>query len=137
MASYERTLEDTLEGLIEALSYISVNSVPVLNWGDVTNDRALPCVSVRVLPRERIAPNDTKYRLRVEVVAYRHMGDDPNQTTSGKALDDIFEAISTWAHALTAAGLSVDGIVNVEGIEEINDSIHSKGVSFEVYETIP
>ena len=137
MASYERTLEDTLEAAVEALAYVAANSVPVLNWGDVSSDRALPCISVRVQPRERVAPNADYYRLICEVVAYRHMGDDPNQLTSGKALDEIFEDISTWAHGLTAATLSVDGIVNVVGVEEINDSIHSKGVSFEVYETIP
>ena len=137
MASYERTLEDTLEAAVEALTYIAANSVPVLNWGDVTADRVLPCVSVRVQPRERIAPNADYYRIVCEVVAYRYMGDDPNQITSGKSLDEIFEDISTWAHGLTAATLSVDGIVNVAGIEDIQDSIHSKGVSFEVYETIP
>ena len=137
MASYERTLEDTLEAAVEGLTYISTNSIPVLNWGDVTADRALPCVSVRVNNRERIAPNADFYRLVVEVVAYRHMGDDPNQTQSGKALDEIFDSISDWAYALTAVAISVDGIVGVEGIEEINESIHSKGVTFEVYDTIP
>ena len=137
MASYERTLEDTLEAAVEGLTYISTNSVPVVNWGDVSADRALPCVSVRVNPRERVAPNADFYRLVVEVVAYRHMGDDPNQTASGKALDEIYEDINVWAYALTAATISADGIVGIQGIEEINDSIHSKGVSFEVYDTIP
>jgi hypothetical protein len=136
MASTERTLEDTLETALEALTYITANSVPVLNWGDVTSDTAYPCVSVRVQARERVAPNADYYRLVVEVVAYRYMQDDKNQVTSGKALDEIFAEISTWAHGLTAAGLSVDGIVGVAGIEDISDGIHSKGVSFEVFETI-
>lgn len=137
MASTERTLEDTLEAAVEALTYITANSIPVINWGDVTADRVLPCVSVRVQPRERIAPNADYYRMVCEVVAYRHMGDDPNQVTSGKSLDSIFAEISTWAYGLTAAGLSVDGIVGITGIEEMADGIHSKGVSFEIYETIP
>ena len=135
--SVERALEDTLEGLVEGLTYITANSVPVLNWGDVSADTVYPCVSVRVQPRERIAPNADYYRLVCEVVAYRYMQDDKNQTTSGKALDEIFAEISTWAHGLTDAGLSVDGIVGIAGIEDISEAIHSKGVSFEVYETIP
>lgn len=135
--SYERALEDTLEAALEALTYIAANSVPVLNWGDVSADTTYPCVSVRVQPRERIAPNDTKYRLLVEVIAYRYMEDDTNQTTSGKSLDEIFAEISTWQQGLTAAGLSVDGLVPIAGIEELQDNIHSKGVSFEVYDTIP
>jgi len=100
MASYERTLEDTLEAKLEALTYITANSVPVLNWGDVTSDTAYPCVSVRVQPRERLAPNADYYRLTCEVVAYRYMQDDKNQVTSGKALDEIFAEISNWAHGL-------------------------------------
>jgi len=135
--STERALEDTMEAQIEALTYISDNGVPVLNWGDVSADTAYPCVSVRVQPRERIAPNADFYRLPVEVVAYRYMQDDKNQTTSGKALDDIFSEISTWAHGLDKDDLSVDGIVGVVGIEDISEAIHSKGVSFEIYETIP
>ena len=44
MASYERTLEDTIEALVEGLTYITANSVPVLNWGDVSADTAYPCI---------------------------------------------------------------------------------------------
>ena len=33
MASYERTLEDTLEAAVEALTYITANSVPVAYTG--------------------------------------------------------------------------------------------------------
>ena len=137
MASYERTLEDTIEALVEGLTYITANSVPVLNWGDVSADTAYPCISVRVQPRERIAPNDNKYRLVVEVVAYRYMEDDKNQITSGKALDEIYEDLNVWCFALTKTDLSCDGLLWLPGIEEISDTIHSKGVSFEVYDTIP
>jgi len=132
MASYERTLEDALEAEVEALTYIAANSVPVLNWDDQSADRVLPCVTVRVQPRQRIAPNADYYILLVEVVAYRHRGDDANQTVQ----DAIYDDLATWAQALTAAGLSVDGIVNGAGIDETNEDYHYRGVTFEVYDTI-
>lgn len=130
--SEERTLENALIVLLEALTYINANSVPVRNWDDEAEERALPCVTVRVAPRERIAPNADYYRMPVEIGCYRHRGDDPTQAVQ----DQIYNEVADWAHSLTKDGLGVDGILWNDGTEDLQDSIHLRGVSFEIYDTI-
>ena len=118
---------------VSALTYITANSIPVRNWDDQDDARAFPCVTVMVAPRERIAPNADFYRLTVEVIAHRYRGDDPNTT----ALDAIYNDIADWANAIDAvADFSADGITFNPGLEEIQDNTHSRGVSFDIYDTI-
>ena len=131
--SEERTLENALIALLQALPYITAQSIPVRNWDDQDDARALPCVTVRVAPRERIAPNADFYRLPVEVGCYRQRGDDPNQTIQ----DQLYNEVADWAHAIDAvADLSADGITFNPGTEDLQDSIHLRGVSFDIHETI-
>jgi hypothetical protein len=129
--SEERTLENALAVLLRALTYITANSVPVRNWDDEDDTRALPCVTVRVAPRERVSPSANFYRFPVDVVCYRHRGDDPNQAIQ----DSLCNEVADWAHSLTAAGLSVDGIIWNAGTEDLQDSVHSRGVSFDIFNT--
>ena len=131
--SEERALENAIITDLQALAYISANSVPVRNWDDQDDARAFPCVMVRVAPRERIAPNADYYRLNCEVVCGRHRGDDPNQTVS----DQIYNEVADWANAIDAAAeFSADGVTYNEGPDEVQDSIHLRGVSFDIYDTI-
>lgn len=132
MASVERTLENALIALIEAITYVSANSIPVKNWDDQSAERVLPCVTVRVMPRHRISPNNPYYRLGVEIVCYRARTKDANQATN----DALYDALVDWFYPLTAATLGIDGIVPTESIEELDDSIHYKGIAFDAYETI-
>ena len=132
-ASEERVLEDALIVAIEALTYINANSIPVRNWDDQATARALPCVTVRVSPRERVAPNASFYRLPVEVVCHRQRGDDPNQAV----LDLIYNEVADWANGIDAvADFSADGITYNPGVEDVQDHIHSRGTSFDIYDTI-
>jgi hypothetical protein len=94
-ASEERVLEDALVVLLEALPYITAQSIAVRNWDDQTPDRVLPCVTVRVSPRERIAPNADFYRLPVDVICQRQRGDDPTQAVQ----DLLVSEVSEWAYA--------------------------------------
>ena len=93
--SEERTLENAIITALQALTYITAQSIPVRNWDDQDDARAFPCVMVRVAPRVRIAPNANYYRFPVEVVGARHRGDDPNQST----LDQLYNEIADWAYA--------------------------------------
>jgi len=130
--SEERTLENALAVLLRALTYITANSVPVRNWDDEDDARALPCVLVRVAPRERISPSAAYYKFAVDIVCHRHRGDDPNQATQ----DALFNEVADWANTLTAAGLSVDGILWNPGTEEVQDAVHSRGISFDIFDTL-
>jgi len=131
--SEERTLESALIAAVSALTYITANSIPVRSWDDQDDARALPCVMVRVAPRSRVAPNADYYLLNCEVVVARHRGDDPNQTVA----DQIYNEVADWANAIDAAAdFSADGITYNDGIEDLQDSIHSRGVSFDIYDTI-
>ena len=93
--SEERALENAIITDLQALAYITANSVPVRNWDDQDDARAFPCVMVRVAPRERIAPNADYYRLNCEVVCGRHRGDDPNQTV----IDQVYNEVADWTYA--------------------------------------
>jgi hypothetical protein len=131
--SEERTLEAAIIADLQALPYITAQSIPVRNWDDQDDARAFPCVMVRVAPRVRIAPNANFYRLPVEVVGCRHRGDDPNQST----LDQLYNEIADWAGGIDAvADFSADGVVMTDGIEDVQDSIHHRGVGFDIFTTI-
>jgi hypothetical protein len=131
--SEERTLENAIITALQALTYITAQSIPVRNWDDQDDARAFPCVMVRVAPRVRIAPNANYYRFPVEVVGARHRGDDPNQST----LDQIYNEIADWVNSVNVVtAFSADGITFNDGIEDVEDSIHHRGVSFDIYDTI-
>ena len=51
--SEERTLENAIVAAVSALPYITANSVPVRNWDDQDDNRAFPCVAVRVAPNSK------------------------------------------------------------------------------------
>jgi len=131
--SEERAFEDAIIAALEALPYITANSVPVRNWDDQATTRALPCVAVRVAPRERIAPNADFYRFGVEIGCYRHRGEDENQAVQ----DQIYNEVADWANDIDAlADFSADGITYNPGNEDVDDKIHLRGVSFDLYDTI-
>ena len=132
-ASEERDLEDAIITEVGLLTYINANSIPVRNWDNQATARDFPCVSVMVQARERIAPNADFYRFPVEVRVWRHRGDDPTQAVS----DLIFNEISDWANSIDAvADFSCDGITYNAGLEEADDKLHNRGVSFDLYDTI-
>jgi len=131
--SEERTLENAIITALDLLTYIAANSIPVRNWDDQGTARALPCVAVRVAPRSRVAPNAPFYKFTCDVIVERHRGDDPNQAVS----DSIYNEVADWANAIDAsADFSADGITYNDGLEDVQDSIHSRGVSFDIYDTI-
>jgi hypothetical protein len=132
-ASEEKNLENAIIAAVSALPYITANSIPVRNWDDQATARALPCVTVQVSNRERIAPNADFYRLPVDIGCYRQRGDDPNQAV----IDQVYNEISDWANAIDAdVDFSADGITYEVGPEETDDKIHLRGISFVIYDTI-
>ena len=133
MASRERAIADAIKTSLLAYGYIQSNSIPVRHWDDNQTARAMPCVLVRVAPRERITPGYPFFRMVGTVTVCHHRDDDPNSAVA----DLIYDAIASWqVGALTKALLSVDGIVDTEGAEEVEDTIHFRGVSFDIFESI-
>jgi len=132
-ASEEKTLENAIIAAVSGLTYITANSIPVRNWDDQTTARALPCVTVQVSSRDRVAPNAPFYRLPVDIGCYRQRGDDPTQAV----IDQVYNEVQDWANAIDAvADFSADGITYEDGPEETDDKIHLRGISFVIYDTI-
>lgn len=133
MASIERALADSIKTSVAGSGYISANSIPVRHWDDNETARVMPCVLVRVSPRELIMPGYPYHKMIGTVTVCHHRDDDPNAAVA----DLIYDAVADWQlSTLTASLLSVDGIVKTEGTEEVEESIHFRGVSFEIYESI-
>ena len=131
--SEERALENAIIADLEALTYITAQSIPVRNADDQTDARAFPCVSVTVSPRSRIAPNASYYRLGVVVVCSRHRGDDPTQAVFDLLVNEVVD----WSNAIDAiADYSADGINYGEPIDDYEESFHHRGVSFDIFKTI-
>lgn len=129
--STERTLQDTIKTAVAALTYLNANSIPARHWDDNTTARAIPCVLIHVQPQERVAPNADFYKLPVSITVVQDRNDD-----SGTVADLIYSDIAAYARTLTAATLSVDGVVMQPGTEEVEENLHFRTVNFDIYETI-
>lgn len=133
MASMERGLADAIKTSLLASGYIQSASIQVRHWDDNQTARAMPCVLVRVAPREILTPGYPFCKMVGTVTVCHDRDDDPNAAVA----DLIYDAVEDWQYAtLNAALLSVDGIVNMEGSEDVEGAVHFRGISFEIYESI-
>ncbi len=133
MASRERAIADTIKTSLAGYGYILSNSIPVRHWDDNQTARVMPCVLVRVAPRERITPGYPFFLMQATVTVCHHRDDDPNAAVA----DLIYDAVASWqVGTLTKSLLGVDGLDDREGAEEVEDTIHFRGVSFDIFESI-
>jgi len=125
--SKERTLQELIRSTLSAAT-----SPPVRHWDQNNVERVIPCILVHVQPRERIAPNFDYYRLPVALTIVQDRNDDGG--TNG---DNIYEDVAAYAISLQAGTLNADGVVMVQGSEEVEDNLHFRAINLEVYLTIP
>ena len=110
--SFERTLEDAIVILIEALSYISTASVTITYWANSEKLKAPPIVAVHVSETDRIAPNYPMYKTSLDLHMYT-TSDDDSGDVDGNAM---YDAVWDWLHNVTAAQLSSASGLQIDGI---------------------
>jgi len=136
--STENTLEIGYKSLIEALTYITANSIPVEQHEDNSKDLVLPMVAVRCMPLSRIAPNAPYYISGCEFTCVTYIADDKDRSVLKDIYNDIFNfAISLTSGELsTETGLTIDGLVVSEsGDEERDDNNQILTIKINTYLT--
>ena len=124
----EQLIEEAMQDILEARTYISTNSIPVILYRDrlTEKDQSNYCV-VHANPLERLQPNYNHYwcELHVSTVVNNH---EDNQGANLNALyQDVLEEIQTVTTTTTlqnainaidaASGITIDGFVYPE-VEE-------------------
>jgi hypothetical protein len=120
-------LESLVEAAVVAALAAAYPTRTVRRWADATNAVSLPCLAVRVMPRDRMEPNYLMVKLGLHIVAMSHHGDD----ASGALRDQLYAEARAWldgigAAALSVYGLTMDGVVPLGGAEvdaALDDSI--------------
>lgn len=110
--------ESMVEAAVVAALAAAYPTRSVRRWADATNAASLPCLAVRVMPRDRIAPNYAMIKLGLHVVAMSHRGDD----LAGALRDQLYAEARAWldgigAAALSVYGLTMDGVVPLGGAD--------------------
>ena len=121
------SLESLVEAAVVAALAAAYPTRTVRRWADATNAVSLPCLAVRVMPRDRMEPNYLMVKLGLHIVAMSHHGDD----ASGALRDQLYAEARAWldgigAAALSVYGLTMDGVVPLGGAEvdaALDDSI--------------
>ena len=125
----EQLLEEALQDLVQAETYISTNSIPVVRLRDRDTDRKDQHVIVHAENLERIAPNFNLYQCACKVGALSPVKED----LDGSRLDDVYQASYGVAHDMTpttlqaaidavqaSSGITIDGIV-IRGSSQFDD----------------
>ena len=111
----------------------------VRRWADATNAPSLPCIVVRVQPRDLVAKNYLMVKMGLHVVAMSHHGDD----ASGAVRDQLYAEARAWLEGVGAAtlsvyGLTMDGVVPLGGTDvdaALDDSIQMRGCAADLFGT--
>jgi len=138
--SPETRIESTLITLIDALSYVSTNSIPVRSSDSQDEVKAQSFINVCCQKADRIAPNYDYYRSDVEITTISHIPNDEAQTVA----ENLYDAVNDWAQNLTAADINtpladaeitVDGLVPGQNESELEENWRFKTVRFECFYT--
>lgn len=136
--SIENTLEIGFKNLIEALTYITANSISVEQYDDNSKELKLPLVSVRCMPLSKIAPNAPYYIGECEFTCMSYIADDKDRVVLKAMYSDVFDFSTdlTVLDLATETGLTIDGIVFSEsGDEERDENNQILTVKINIYLT--
>lgn len=134
-----QSLEYQVETAVIAALAAAYPTRTVRRWADATNATSLPCIAVRVLPRELLAKNYLMVKMQLHIVAMSHHGDD----AAGAQLDQLYAEARAWldgigAAALSVYGLTMDGVVPLGGADvdaALDDSIQLRGCMADMFGT--
>ena len=133
------SLESLVEAAVVAALAAAYPTRTVRRWADATAAVSLPCIAVRVQPRELLAKNYLMVKLGLHIVAMSHHGDD----AAGTLRDQLYAEARAWLDGVGAAtlsvyGLTMDGVVPLGGADvdaAPDDSIQLKGCAADLYGT--
>jgi len=112
--------------IAKARSYISTNSIPVIDSLDQLTDKDAVFITVHGNPHERVAPNEDYYFVEVDVIAGTVLKADPDADQLKPLAYECQAVVNnlTAAALATQTGLTIDGIVPMQGAEsELNDDV--------------
>lgn len=137
-------LEETVQDLLEARTYISTNTIPVVRYSDFNTDREGLCVVVRVSSVNRVAPNYDKYECVLEVSPVTLIESDIERVNHDALFDDVQDfayqdmtvlALQTGADAISLNYMTIDGVVNTDTDELDNEDFYINRTNTNVYIT--
>ena len=106
------TIENTVEGIfvtaLSAISYISTNSIPVLNWRDADQEAVFPCVVVKADPI--VAEYCKRMPLvicNLMITAATYTADDKDMT----AINALADALQDYVLNFTESSLNSNGLL--------------------------
>lgn len=127
-------LEEAVQDIFEARTYISTNSIPVVRFRDFTTDREGLNVVIHCPDVNRLQPNYNFFECTLNSSAVVHREADPTGADVDALVDDmqdeIFQTLSTVTlqaaiDAIDAtSGITVDGIVNIDSSESGDDDFN-------------
>jgi len=115
----EKQVADGIISLLKARTYISTNTIPVISSLDQVTEKDEIFASIHAEPHDRIAPNYNFYSIDCNIVAASRSKADPDAdklhplTYECQALANTLTAASL----ATATGLTIDGIVPMQGAD--------------------
>jgi len=127
----EELIEQAMQDIMQARTYITTNSIPVVRYRDRNTERGDAWVVCHATPNERLSPNHDLYRLLFEYMAVSKSQED----LKAVQLDDLIEecndeiqqtlsttTLQTAIDAITAtSGITIDGLVPAVGVEQDGD----------------
>lgn len=121
----EETIEKAVQGIMQARTYFTTNSVPVVRFRDRLTAKGDHYCTVHAMPFKRLAPKRNLYRLTLELLADSKSQADPKSVQvdaiHAQNSDEINNIMSTTTlqaaiDAVDAvSGITIDGFVQDQG----------------------
>ena len=140
----EQLLEESLQDIVQADTYISTKYIPVVRFRDRESDREDQHVITHVSDLIRIAPNANLYQAECRIGALSPAKED----VDGSKLDDVYQASYGAIHDMTvtslqaalnaitvASGITIDGIVIKGSSQFDDDSVSIMSADFDLFFT--
>jgi len=104
----------------------------VWQWGDMSESAADGTwVGIEIAPRERLQPNYSYYKSRINLHCGSYITDDKNRDS----VNAILEVCDDYIRTLVAGSIGCDGVVEVPGTDNMDGTWHGRTVSFEAFYT--
>lgn len=127
----EETIEKAVVAIMEARSFFSTNSVPVVRFRDRITAKGNRFCTVKANPFERLSPTHNFYQVQLDLLSdsksqedvkavqlddiYEQCADELNQTMTTTTLQSAIDAVDA------SSGITVDGLVPSAGDDTDGD----------------
>jgi hypothetical protein len=138
-------LELAMQDLLQARTYITTNTIPVVRYKDFNTDREELTAVVSCNSINRIAPNYDKYECPLEIRGVSRKQKDLIGASSDDLTEDLQDevyqtlSVATLQAAVNAvqasSGVTIDGLVNLSTEDEETDEFNVITLTTNVYLT--